>query len=597
MKRILSALFTIFILPAKSQIPSNLIGDITKAFPSKSLTAITINKINDRIPHINVKDYGAKGDGTTDDTNSFTSAIAAASASDIIIVPKGIYIVTTILLNKNGITLTGKGTIKKKANNTNFGLNVTASECTVSDLSFDGTNAQTVLNYTNSLIFISGSKNNFKNLRIKGSKGDGIFVASDNNAVKNCIVNHSRENGIIVYGSGNTITGNHIDSTMNQNGIFITASPGSIYVATYVYDNIISDNTIFRAGDTGIETGIHTIRTLINGNIVYVKNNPGILLRDCRYIVANYNIINMLPSCSSDGIAVVPQTEPSSWNYESIISNNVICGQTNRSGIYIGGCNITITYNEIKNDITVVNNTTGVGLLGAGIMITDAVGLTKISVTNNTIEKVNKGIDFNYPVLYLTYSEIEVLNNNISSVHEGINLYRCTFKKSKFALNTIRKVKTKGINNTESAGSNTTFITDNLIDLAGFSSATPVPIAQFAQAGFLFDYKIKIYDLPLKQYTSIVIIDSDKIIPARLLLQFDDYAEFAIIDIYPETGTGNNKSYKVVKSSSGIVDNSSDFSGWGITKDGSGQIILQRRGIDYATPKKVVVSQSSKYGN
>lgn len=48
---------------------------------------------------INVKDYGATGDGVTDDTAAVKSALADATTSNLVYFPAGSYIIT------NGITI------------------------------------------------------------------------------------------------------------------------------------------------------------------------------------------------------------------------------------------------------------------------------------------------------------------------------------------------------------------------------------------------------------------------------------------------------------------------------------------------------------
>ena len=44
----------------------------------------------------NVKDYGAKGDGVTDDTESFKTTISAARGNGVVIVPSGSYIINNV---------------------------------------------------------------------------------------------------------------------------------------------------------------------------------------------------------------------------------------------------------------------------------------------------------------------------------------------------------------------------------------------------------------------------------------------------------------------------------------------------------------------
>lgn len=74
--------------------------------------------------YINAKEFGAKGDGTTDDTLSIQNAIdfAFSQGGGVVLLPKGVYIITTLDL-KNNVSLYGTNptlsTLKQK-NNTNI---------------------------------------------------------------------------------------------------------------------------------------------------------------------------------------------------------------------------------------------------------------------------------------------------------------------------------------------------------------------------------------------------------------------------------------------------------------------------------------------
>lgn len=57
---------------------------------------------------INVIDYGAKGDGVTDDTLAIQSAVDAAENGGLIVIPRGTYKVRTIKVRKHGTTITGE---------------------------------------------------------------------------------------------------------------------------------------------------------------------------------------------------------------------------------------------------------------------------------------------------------------------------------------------------------------------------------------------------------------------------------------------------------------------------------------------------------
>lgn len=77
----------------------------------------SINKV-----YFNVKDYGAKGDGATDDAAAINAAITAASAAGggTVFLPQGTYIVSSTIALTTNITLAGSGhgaTLIKRSTN------------------------------------------------------------------------------------------------------------------------------------------------------------------------------------------------------------------------------------------------------------------------------------------------------------------------------------------------------------------------------------------------------------------------------------------------------------------------------------------------
>jgi len=53
-------------------------------------------------PYVNVKSYGAIGDGTTDDTTAINAAITAAGTDGTVFFPKGTYLVSSTLQMLSG---------------------------------------------------------------------------------------------------------------------------------------------------------------------------------------------------------------------------------------------------------------------------------------------------------------------------------------------------------------------------------------------------------------------------------------------------------------------------------------------------------------
>ncbi|MCY1407119.1 hypothetical protein D9M71_224070 [compost metagenome] len=90
-------------------------------------------------------------------------------------------------------------------------------------------------------------------------------------------------NGIYVNGSRNKlISPTVIDTEDGQyaNGIFFTASASSVSTTRFIYDNECLNAYVERAGDIGIESGIHCVNTHIRGGTIKDSYNAGCIVRD-----------------------------------------------------------------------------------------------------------------------------------------------------------------------------------------------------------------------------------------------------------------------------------------------------------------------------
>lgn len=90
---------------------------------------------------LNVKDFGAVGDGVTDDTSAFASAINALPSGGVLVVPNGVYIVNGISIN-NSIAIKGAGVqntvIKRSAANVIFTFTGAGNFVSCLDFTIDG---------------------------------------------------------------------------------------------------------------------------------------------------------------------------------------------------------------------------------------------------------------------------------------------------------------------------------------------------------------------------------------------------------------------------------------------------------------------------
>lgn len=251
---------------------------------------------------INVKNFGAKGDGQSDDTPAFTMAIAEINKNNsvkkihtVLFIPSGEYKLSKpIILNKY-ISLEGEF-----ANATI--LRISSTECEGIILE-DNKNENDISNGYNSIknIAVYGpdfGKNPFawKNTKLNNARSVGIKILGLRNRVENCIVDGFLWSGIEISSSYyNFITKNFIRN--NRVGITIDKTSTSAFInnneirtnaigilvqnqsyAVYINNNIIESNIANflepdknEANPTAMTTGKGIL--VKNANTVFIQNN------------------------------------------------------------------------------------------------------------------------------------------------------------------------------------------------------------------------------------------------------------------------------------------------------------------------------------
>ena len=90
---------------------------------------------------VNVREFGARGDGVADDTGAVQSAINAAKTGETIYFPSGIYNVSNFAVkNRSGLSFVGEGeksVIKQKAGAARIATVETSRDIVISNLAFD----------------------------------------------------------------------------------------------------------------------------------------------------------------------------------------------------------------------------------------------------------------------------------------------------------------------------------------------------------------------------------------------------------------------------------------------------------------------------
>jgi len=344
---------------------------------------------------VNVKEFGAKGDGVTDDTMAIQTAInAIPSTGGIVFFPKGIYIITAAIKIKDDLVLLGSGQASeiKIANGANIDILVNANypsagggnRAKILNLKLNGNKANNTQNGSLVLYGVNDGVIAFCNIeggdgtipllrnssnwfigynRINNAGTDGITVydGSNNNVIIGNVVTSSSGHGILVQGLevngqafsfGNVIIGNQVlNNTLN-----------GIYLFNGVKETKVIGNTSNNNGSRGIDVYSETTANLTttthrNSNIVIIgntcKNNAvdeGIKVWDNGtaglgaldvYIEGNRCFDDQGTPTQGYGIVIQNQAD-----YVMIVNNNVRGNAT--GSIVSGGSGTNI---EIRNNI------------------------------------------------------------------------------------------------------------------------------------------------------------------------------------------------------------------------------------------------------
>jgi hypothetical protein len=312
-------------------------------------------KTNLRLTVVNVKDYGAIGDGTTNDTTAINLAIAALTNYSALYFPNGNYKITsalTTIASKSNVKIYGDGarifsTVTGAAGNT-FEVSSSSSHIHFSGLSFVGSAT---------------------------TRGNGIHIRlySSYSSVTNCYFSGCSDFAILV---SNDASAYNIGTRIEDNTI--VAPLGDGIHAGNASDFLISGNTLINTGDDSIGVIADTaayppLRGTVVGNHIYNSSSAGI--RICE--VNDLQVIgNHVHTTVAAGIEVNRYLSTTAYNNRiTVKSNKLYNTQTSagpRGSIWMNFC----------NDSSVTDNDIHAPANGAGIAFLD---FNKLSIIGNTI--------------------------------------------------------------------------------------------------------------------------------------------------------------------------------------------------------------------
>lgn len=332
-----------------------------------SLTKVTFSMINGA--SFNVLDYGATGDGSTDDTAAILAAITAANTAGggTVYFPSGTYIFPSNLAitSFNNIALQGAGqnnTILKTTISPStppFGTAliigfVSCSYISVQDITFDFNSIDAVNSNCAAIGFTFGSNFFVNNCSVINGKQLGIaFNQTEDFSVTNCYLQRD---------------GGAIGSYQNE-AIIVSAGPFQAVKNGYIANNLIK-------GWGTLYSGLNLIIT--NNNISEWGYGGGITINSDIYTNNPIVIGNICRDSSGIDANATSPSGIECWSPQSIVQGN-FCLNNASSGIAFGGEQSIITNNVCGNNGNYDNQ--GVGI--AQVTQPDWTAASNCIVSNN----------------------------------------------------------------------------------------------------------------------------------------------------------------------------------------------------------------------
>jgi hypothetical protein len=374
---------------------------------------------------VSVKDFGATGDGTTDDTTAVQAAFNSGAGA--VYVPSGTYLISSVEPASNQLIYgDGATSIFKQKAGANFVRPILISAksfVTLDSFAIDGNGNAQAAGEQNHGVFIADSTDiNVYNLIVHDCQGDAIGVYSNNNSIlsrririQNCSIYNFGRCGIVISGTGafyvlidsnicrigtrvttSTAGGNSIHLELDSNP---PASPGYITVSNNTTDDpitssgiflglVIDGNSIFNSvvgGGFGVITVISPANTVISNNTIAgggFAGNTGIWVQDAIGAVSsNVNITgNTITGVTNGGV----------YAFSTVAGLN---GAINISGnTFLSNSGYGITVLSDYHNVVIDGNSMR-QQLGGGISIG---GTNGILISNNAIFNIgnNAGITF-----------------------------------------------------------------------------------------------------------------------------------------------------------------------------------------------------------
>ena len=416
------------IVDAINDVLDNFIGNLTNLQTTdKSSVVNSINDIVGRFTNINivnVKDYGAVGDGVENDTNAFDNAF---TASDVVYVPNGSYLLDAQYVMPDDKILLGEsrdGVILLVSGQFSFQI---GTNDIIKNITFNGNGstgvlrADTVDGFTLDNILVIGTSSDY---------GVSIYMANQF-SINNIEAKGFTTDNISISDCTNSIITKLISSAAGRYGFVIGNSNNIVLSNSKIHDNTLS----------GVVC-VSSEKLILVGNLYTNNGYHGVQFNTCSFCTYSssvssgnsYSGYDMYSSISCKMIGCQSYDNGSmGLEVDTLAFNNSITGNSIRKN---GSCGITL-YRSPRNIIVgndIIDNGQRGDLSGEGFSATpsgiwihdDNTGLSRENIVNGNQIGDDQDTHTQYNGIQIEAGVLETVitdNNFYGHITAGITAY------------------------------------------------------------------------------------------------------------------------------------------------------------------------------